>query len=118
MKSERGFTLIEALIVVAIVGIILAIAIPNIMQAVERGKQKAAMAPTWQITCGEVVHFSRKEPWLYEGSYSFRNQDDLKVRAPIASCQVEEIARVEEEQAEVRDYEPTPPEEISLPGGG
>ena len=44
MQKNEGFTLIELLIVVAIIGIIAAIAIPNLLQAMDRAKQKRTMA--------------------------------------------------------------------------
>ena len=43
-NRQRGFTLIELLIVVAIIGIIAAILIPNLIDALQKSKQKRTMA--------------------------------------------------------------------------
>jgi general secretion pathway protein G len=42
-RNSKGFTLIELLIVVAIIGIIVAIAIPNLLNAIQRAKQRRTM---------------------------------------------------------------------------
>jgi general secretion pathway protein G len=42
--ESRGFSLIELLITLVVIGVIAAIAIPNLMAAIDKGKQKRTMA--------------------------------------------------------------------------
>ena len=52
LRNKKGFTLIELLIVVAIIGIIAAIAIPNLLSAIQRSKQKRSMSDMRSLGTG------------------------------------------------------------------
>jgi type IV pilus assembly protein PilA len=57
-KRHDGFTLIELLIVIAIIGILAAIAIPNLLNAVQRGKQKRTMANMKALNFNDDIVYS------------------------------------------------------------
>ncbi len=71
-KNAKGFTLIELLIVVAIIGIIVAIAIPNLLNAIQRAKQRRTMADIRTSATGVeayAIDMNRYPPAA--GSYDF-----------------------------------------------
>ncbi len=52
MRNEKGFTLIELLIVIAIIGIIAAIAIPSLLNALDRARQATTVSNVVQMGQG------------------------------------------------------------------
>jgi len=81
MRKEKGFTLIELLIVVAIIGIIAAIAIPNLLNAIDRGKQKRTMADMRSI--GTAVESYAVDNNFYPKNYSSFSAGLIGNLAPI-----------------------------------
>lgn len=65
MKKSTGFTLIELLIVVAIIGILAAIAVPNFLNAQIRAKVARCYSDLKAISTGEEEYFIDNNRYTY-----------------------------------------------------
>jgi type II secretion system protein G len=89
-RDKRGFTLIELLIVVAIIGIIVAIAIPNLLNAIQRAKQKRTMADMRSIgTAAEAYAVDTNQyPAAAATAYTLPSSMSVPSTTLISSVQV------------------------------
>ncbi len=71
LRSKKGFTLIELMIVVAIIGILAAIAIPNFLRFQAKSKQSEAKTNLGGIFTAEVSYFSENNEFANLGTVSW-----------------------------------------------
>ena len=84
-KNQKGFTLIELMIVVAIIGILAAIAIPNFMNYQCKAKQSEAKSLLGDLRKAEEAYFAEYDAYSTSlGAVGFEAKGDTRYNIVVA----------------------------------
>ena len=68
IDPKSGITLLELIVVIIIIGILAAFAIPNFYKAIETTKVREAISSLKQIKAGEVIYYNEEYTYWPRGS--------------------------------------------------
>ena len=67
MNKQKGFTIIELIIVIAIIAVLAAIVLVNVTQYIQKGKDAAIKADMSTLQTNGAVYFDKQSPTTYAG---------------------------------------------------
>src|SRR5579864_9027791 len=94
MRLNRGFSLLELLIVVAIILIIAAIAIPNLLQARMAANEASAVGSVSAIKSAEIAYFSTFPTVGYANQIGDLGGPSPCTPAPATGCLIDNFLAV------------------------
>ncbi len=76
--GERGFTLIEVLVVVALLGVLTAIVVPNVLKFIGSGTIEAANTEAHNVQVAVTAYMAGNELTTADGDVGPADADDIK----------------------------------------